>query len=395
MAIEDNFKRQRSIYLFYTLFPILLFSEIFIYIYTDPFQEGREIVPFLFGALLLIESIIVLLQLVTKGRFFKQIKGMKEEEKSTFLVRPLLIGPILVNESFVIEYRMFRKRIIPIREIFQAKYKEEECNRRAGSVRVSFLMRRITLLRKGKRQINMKAPAPFIGEEPVAIVNSINHIIQGEKIREGTKDIYAKYDGDYPFYGIFVLGLAGIIFFLNRIYMPFMDLFINKKDDIEYFLFHVGYDRYFQIGVFVIVALYAVASFIWKYNYMGIDFDSILSNFVPLGVLLILFAVMLSLTDYGEISLEARKDFVNYKNEDFEYIETVLVGGDSYFSREDNKELKNLTKRRQLEIRRYLSIEQDKYLFCFGSTDIIVKERKYQIKYLKNTSLITEIQEMD
>ena len=395
MAIEDNFKRQRSIYLFYTLFPILLFSEIFIYIYTDPFQEGREIVPFLFGALLLIESIIVFLQLVTKGRFFKQIKGMKEEEKSAFLVRPLLIGPILVNESFVIEYRMFRKRIIPIREIFQAKYKEEECNRRAGSVRVSFLMRRITLLRKGKRQINMKAPAPFIGEEPVAIVNSINHIIQGEKIREGTKDIYAKYDGAYPFYGIFVLGLAGIIFFLNRIYMPFMDLFINKKDDIEYFLFHVGYDRYFQIGVFVIVALYAVASFIWKYNYLGIDFDSILSNFVPLGVLLILFVVILSLTDYGEISLEARKDFVNYKNEDFEYIETVLAGGDNYFTREDNKELENLTKRRQLEIRRYLSIEQNKYLLCFGSIDIIVKERKYQIKYLKNTSLIMEIREMD
>lgn len=261
MAIEDNFKRQRSIYLFYTLFPILLFSEIFIYIYTAPFREGREIVPFLFGVLLLVESIIVFLQLVAKRRFVKQIKGMKEEEKSAFLARPLLVGPVLVNEFFVIEYRMFRKRIIPIGEIFQAKYKEEECNRRAGSVRVSFLMKHITLLRKGKRQISMKAPAPFIGKEPEAIVNSINHILQGEKIKEGTKDIYAKYNGDYPFYGIFVLGLVGIIFFLNRIYMPFMDLFINTENDIEYFLFHVGYDRYFQIGVFVIVGLYVAISF--------------------------------------------------------------------------------------------------------------------------------------
>lgn len=175
--------------------------------------------------------------------------------------------------------------------------------------------------------------------------------------------------------------------------MPFMDLFINKKDDIEYFLFHVGYDRYFQIGMYVIVGLYAAVSFFWKYNYMGIDFDSILSNFVPFGILLSLFVVMLSLADYGEISLQARKDFVNYKKEDFEYIETVLSGGDNNFLRENN--LENLAKRRQLEIWRYLNIEQDKDLFCFGNTDIIVKERKYQIKYLKNTGLITEIQEMD
>lgn len=128
---------------------------------------------------------------------------------------------------------------------------------------------------------------------------------------------------------------------------------------------------------------------------MGIDFDSILSNFVSPGILVILFAVMISLVDYGEISLEARKDFVNYKKEDFEYIETVLSGGDNDLWRESNEELKNLTKRRQLEIRRYFNVEHDKYLFCFGNTDIIVKERKYQIKYLKNTNLITEIQEMD
>lgn len=393
MGIEDNFKRQRSIYLFYTLFPILLFSEIFIYIYTDPFQAGREIVPFLFGALLLIESSIVFLQFVSKRRFLRQIREMSEEEKHVFLERPLLIGSVLVNESFVIEYRMFRKRIIPIKEIFRAKFIEEECNGRAGSIRVSFAMRHITLLRIGKRQINMKAPVAFIGKEPEAIVNSINHVIQGEKIREGTKNIYAEYDGDFPFYGIFVLGLVGILFFLNRIYIPFMDLFINKKDDIEYFLFHVGYDRYFQVGMFVIVALYAAVSFFWKYSYMGINFDSILSNFVPLGILLILFFAMISLADYEEISLEARKDFVNYKNGDFEYIETMLEDEGNYFWGKDNKELENLTKR--LEIRRYLNIEQDKYLFGFGSTDIIVKERKYQIKYLKNTSIITEIQEMD
>lgn len=395
MAIEDNFKRQRSIYLFYTLIPILLFFEMLIYIYTDPIQERRRIVPFLFEALLLIESIIIFLQLVAKRCFLKQIKEMSEEEKLAFLERPLLIGPVLVNESFVIEYRMFKKRIIPIQEIFQAKYKEEECNGRAGMVRVSFLIKYITLLRRGKRQINMKAPAVFIGKEPVAIVNSINHIIQGGKIREGTKDIYDEYDGDYPFYGIFILVLPGLIFLLHRIYIPFMDLFINAKDDVEYFLFHVGYDRYFQIGIFVIVGLYVAVSFFWKYSYMGIDFDSILSNFIPLGILLTLFVVALFLVDYGEISLEARKDFVNYKKGDFEYIETVLAGGDDYFLREDNKALEKLTKRCRLEMRRYLNIEQDIHLFCLNNNDIIVKEKKYQIKYLKNTSLIIEIQEMD
>lgn len=43
-----------------------------------------------------------------------------------------------------------------------------------------------------------------------------------------------------------------------------MNLFMDKEDKMQSLLFHLGYDRYFQIGMYVIIGIFIVLSFIWK-----------------------------------------------------------------------------------------------------------------------------------
>ncbi|MBD5136590.1 MAG: hypothetical protein HDT39_11625 [Lachnospiraceae bacterium] len=391
MLVENNFKRQKSIYLFYTLLPVLIFGEIVIYVYTDFSHKETELLPFLACVVLLLESIIIFVQFITKIHLHRQINALDEKERAAFQKRPLLVGPILINEKFLVEYRMFRKRIIPISNVLKAKYKEERYNGNSYKNQISFTTRNIVLTRIGEKQIVVKVPRLFIGMEPEAIVNSINNMVQGKEIREKTKDIYNEYDGDYPFYGIFLVILLGIIFLLNRIYVPFMNLFIDTENEVEVLLFRAGYERYFQIGGFVLVCLYVILSFLWKYRYMGIIFDSMLSNFVMPFLLILMFFVNLSFVDYGDISVAARKDFVNYRRGNFEYTETELFGGDSYFISERNYALENLTTELSLKLSRFVSRDtMIEFMFLYNDSDI-VKEHTYQIKYLKHTGLIVEI----
>ncbi|MBD5087218.1 MAG: hypothetical protein HDT30_00165 [Clostridiales bacterium] len=46
MKIEDNFKRQKRIYLFCTIVPFLIFCELTLYLYTDSSKAGIEILPY-------------------------------------------------------------------------------------------------------------------------------------------------------------------------------------------------------------------------------------------------------------------------------------------------------------------------------------------------------------
>ena len=391
MLVENNFKRQKSIYLFYTLLPVLILGEIVIYVYTDFSHKGLELLPFLACGVFLAESIIIFVQLITKIHLHRQINALDEKERAAFEKRPLLVGPILINEKFLVEYRMFRKRIIPISNVLKAKYKEERYNGNSYKNQISFTTKNIVLTRIGEKQIVLKIPRIFIGTEPEAIVNSINNAVHGKEIREKMKDIYDEYDGDYPFYGIFLVILLGIIFLLNRIYVPFMNLFIDTENEVEVLLFRAGYERYFQIVAFVLVCLYVILSFLWKYKYMGIIFDSMLSNFVMPFLLILMFFVNLSFADYGDISAAARKDFVNYQRGNFEYTKTELFGGDSYFIRERNYALENLTTELSLKLSRFISRDtMIEFMFLYNDSDI-VKEHTYQIKYLKHTGLIVEI----
>ncbi|MDE7423607.1 MAG: hypothetical protein K2N51_07945 [Lachnospiraceae bacterium] len=391
MKVEDNFKRQKRIYMFYTIVPFLIFCELALYLYTDSSKAGIKILPYAGMAVMVIESVIITIQIVTKKMLQKQCRGLSEAERASFYDKPLLVGPILVNQFFVVEYRMFRKRIIPIKDIYIAKYKEEEYRARAGAI---FTSKKIVLIREGKKRILVKAPAIFIGQEPLVIVNSINNVINGKKIGENTKNIYEKYDGDYPFYGYFLVALFGLYCLLQRFINPVMNLFMDKEDKMQSLLFHLGYDRYFQIGMYVIIGIFIVFMFIWKYKYLGIDLDSILSNFLVFAIFVYIFIAMVSTVDYGDISLVARKDYKDYQRGKYQYTETKFINHGSYFSTYgENVNLRELLEEMNIGLRIYESCDtKESFLYVYENNESkIESDKKYEIKFLENTHLIIDI----
>lgn len=393
MNIEDNFKRQKSIYLFYTILPFLLFCELTLYVYSDSKKSNLKILSYVGLAVLLIESVMVIIQIVTRKKLQKKFSELSEAERVSFRTRPLLVGSILVNQSFVVEYRMFRKRIIPIRDIYIAKYKEEESDSRAGAIRVSFVLKRIILLREGKKRILLKVPAIFIGEEPLEIVNSINNAIKGKNINEKTKDIYEKYDGDYPFYGYFLVALFGLYCLLQWLIHPIMNLFTNKDYNIQNLLFHLGYDRYFQMGVYVIIGIVIILGFIWKYMYWGINLDSVLSNFIGISILIYVMIALMSVVDYGDISTLARKDYKDYQKENYQYIETKFIYcGDYFFRYKGNVDLREFLEEMNIELLVFKSCNTNEYFLyaCEKNESKIIKEKEYQMKFLENMHLIVD-----
>lgn len=402
LKIEDNFKRQKRIYLFYTIVPFFIFCELALYLYTDSSKAGIEILPFTGIAVMVIESVIITIQIVTKKMLQKQCSELSEAERASFYDKPLLVGPILVNQFSVVEYRMFRKRIIPIKDIYIAKYKEEEYRARAGAI---FTSKKIILIREGKKRILVKAPAIFIGQEPLVIVNSINNVINGKKINENTKNIYEKYDGDYPFYGYFLVALFGLYCLLQRLINPAMNLFMDKEDKMQSLLFHLGYDRYFQIGMYVIIGIFIVLSFIWKYKYLGIDLDSILSNFLGIAILIYICIAMTSPVDYGDISLIARKDYKDYQRGNYQYTETKIIYPPIIYLRDEsmlyrylhelleNMYVKELLDEMDIDLLIYKSGDtKEPFLYVYENNGSKIEaDKKYEIRFLENTHLIIDI----
>lgn len=390
MSIEDNFKRQKRIYLFYTILPFLLFCELTLYIYSDSAKSNLEILPYVGMAVMVIESIMVIIQIVTKWKLQRKFNELSEAERVSFRTRPLLVGPILVNQSFVVEYRMFRKRIIPIRDIYIAKYKEEESDSRAGAIRVSFVLKRIILLREGRKRILLKVPAIFIGEEPLVIVNSINNAINGKHINENTKNIYAKYDGDYPFYGYFLVALFGFYCLLQRLIDPIMNLFADKDNKTQTLLFHLGYDRYFQMSVYIIIGIFIILSFIWKYRYFGINFDSYLFNFIGIAIVIYVMIALMSVVDYGDISTLARKDYKDYQKENYQYIETKFKYCGDYY--QGNVDLREFLEEMNIELSIYKSCDTNEYFFyvCEEDGSELIEEKEYKMKFLENMHLLVD-----
>ncbi len=78
MNIEDNFKRQKSIYLFYTILPFLLFCELTLYVYSDSKKSNLKILSYVGLAVLLIESVMVIIQIVTRKKLQKKFSELSE-----------------------------------------------------------------------------------------------------------------------------------------------------------------------------------------------------------------------------------------------------------------------------------------------------------------------------
>lgn len=171
-----------------------------------------------------------------------------------------------------------------------------------------------------------------------------------------------------------------------------MDLFVNTKDQTAYFLFHAGYDKYFQIGAIVVICLYAIGCFVWKYHYLGFDFDSYAKNFIiSVTMVVLLFLNIAFVQNYGDISAQARRDFISYKRGNYEYTETTLKDTGNYFSKSRNAWLESMTEDLGIEIHTRKNGDKSMEFMYVGEELNILKDKEYQVVYLENTGMIVEI----
>lgn len=394
MTVTAFFKRQRRIYFFYTLLPLLLLGEILIADYPNWLtaeDKWNEISWFCIWLALSIETAIVSIELFAEIRFRWQTKGLTETERLSFRKTPLQTGPILVNDRCIVEYRMFRRRIIPICGIFRAKYQEQKPPQQNWRYQVHFVTKYIVLLRKGKKQIMIKAPKSFFGGETKAVIDAVNTVIEGKEIAESMKREFSGYAGDFPFYGLFVFCMLGLSLLMYRSYIPFMDLFIDRTDAAAYFLYHAGFDRWFRAGAFVLICACAVGCLVWKIRRFGVDLDSYGHNFVvPFGALALLSLHIVFLNgNYGDISAQARADFLAYQRGEYAYIVTKLADGGDYYA--NNPWLEDMIKERGLVLWKYVSTDHSMKLLQVGEPLELSEGKAYRIAYLENTGVIVEI----
>lgn len=276
MEIKKYFRKQTFAYWLNMLLPFILWMETaWLFVTSD--SDSAGIMISLTVAALMIEAVLILFQAISQHRFWKTVRGLSESEKMAMVTNSLKVGKILVNEQYIFEYGMFHKRMIPIHDVFRARYQESYTKGNSVTYRVGLGSKKMTLIRKGKKQIVINMPDTFSGQnEQVAAF--VNAVLDGKPTQSYTKEPCNEYQGDFPAYGIFLPILLGMTYLLVRFQNQVVDWFIAEQNAIEVFLFHVGYERYFQIGSIIYIAVCAVGMCIWKVWRYGLKTSSVLGK---------------------------------------------------------------------------------------------------------------------
>lgn len=252
------FSRQLHIYYFYSVIPVIVYAEILAYILlkklrgniSDVIRVGISPVV-VFGIVSILSSVgLLIFQFVS-------VKYFDAKCKLNYDSPPLKIGSILVSEEMVLYFGMFFKRKIEIRDIMKAKYIEEYRESSSARYRYSYENKYIQIIRSGKKEIHLPAPIKYVGEEPAAIVNSINNLVKGKKLREGTIELYSEYYGDMPVFGLQIIIWVPIILSLK-----FCPVIALRMIGFVAFMVMMAYWRYHVTGSMVGGILYEVMGFI-------------------------------------------------------------------------------------------------------------------------------------
>lgn len=364
------------------------------------FLQTQEISKGLFGGLgsiIIFGTIVILLvQVVSDNRFEKQIKEIVKNEKEFTTEKNLKIGRLLINEKFILYYGMFRKRVIPISQIVKAEYQEYSVRKNTGRWGyISYSGNYIFLIREGKRRIELRAPKNYLGEEGKAITNSINAVVSGKKIRESTIEYYKEYDADFPFYAVLTVILFGILLLLIILYPFIKDVFVANDNKIETMLYCVAFEGRFQIFLMLLFICFVIGAYVWKHFYLWVDdFSEIFSNIFLYIILAISFFVVELPWNFSTYKEGFQEDYFDYKNGRYETVETdlILMETEGWGWHEGMQEM---VERYDIRIDECYSSQMKRDFYLVDKIVEINRDATYQIKYLTNSGIIVEIQEVD
>ena len=392
--IRKQFRRQNIIYIFSNLVPVFVWLEFYAYISGSPSEGDKAFNCFVGWSIGIIAFILLSIHMITSITFWNKVNQTMEELHYSG-GDYLKIGKLLVSEKFILDYGMFRKRIISFEGMFRAKNQKDHVV--SGNKRVAFDVNSIILMRRGQKQISVSAPVDFIAHESQAMTNAINDIIEGKKISKKDIELYKKYPCDFPFYGLLSMCIIPIIVFFKWLYPYIRDLFVSGMDKTEMTLFCVAYEGRMQTVITVMLFLLVVGIFIFKHYFMGINLGSLKTFFALLLLQYFIwgFATSFLPWDFDTYKKDFQKDYRAYKHEEFETEELILTGGGIGNSWSDR--VNEIYEKYDLNVRSCRLLENGMWADAFYLIDNdmeIESGNVYYCKYLKNTRIIVEIQKL-
>lgn len=396
MEIKKQLKTKRNIYFFNAITPILIWCEFMVLMYRDASEKNKYEMYMLGIGLVIIVLTMLLIHTITNHSFWKKINNLTEDEINTFKGKNLKVDRYLINENFILEYGMFRKRVIRMDEIEKAElssYQTDANIRYMGKTTITTSV--IVLKRKEKKQISIKAPVNLFGNEVQDMINAINDAVEGKCIEKKIKEFYEIFLCEIPFYGILSLCIIPVMKGLVLLYPYIRDLFIVNQNKIKTVLFCVAYEARMEIIILIIMCLFLGAMFYWKYCMIGLDFETGKHYFVLICLGLIVMSLKFLLPwDYSTYKDGFQIDYYNYKNGNYEEINTslILTKTDGYGW---DKRMQGIIERYDINIVEYYSEELKQDFYIIDDDVKLDKDTTYQVEYLANSKIIVDIQEME
>ncbi len=396
MKIKEQFKKKRNIYFFNSLVPLFVWGEFMLLMYRNASEKNKHEMYMIGIGIAVVILIILSIHIITNHLFWKKINVLIKDDKNAFDGKYLRIDRYLINEKFLLEYGMFRKRVIYMGELEKAElssYQTDTNLRYLG--KTSFITSVIILSRKGKKQIVIKAPVNLFGNEKQDMINAINNAVAGKEIDEKTRIFYETFLYQVPFYGILSICIIPVMKALILLYPYIRDLFVINSNKIKTILFCISYEARMEIIVLAIMCIFLGAMFYWKYCMIGLDFETGKHYFVVIGIgLIVMFLKFLLPWDYSSYKNEFQADYRDYKNANYEVIETGLVLTEENCYGWD-KRMQDIVERYNINITKLYSGERKESFYLIDNNFELDKETIYQVKYLPNSKIVIEIQEVE
>lgn len=394
MQIKKQFKRQNRIYIFSIIVPVIVWLEFLTYIWWQTGEIDTFALYNVGSIVVVVVSILLLIHMQTSITFWKQVDTTLE--KLHYLEQEnLKIGRLLVNEKFILDYGMLRKRVIPIEGIFCAKNRKDH----VVSARVAFDVNKIALLRKGAKEILLCAPVDFLDKESAAITDAINDAIEGKRIRSDVKEFYKKYPCDFPFYSLLSICIYPIVGVLIWLFPYIRDLFVDNQDKIKTLLFCVSYEGRIRVIIVILLYLFFVGMFILKHFFMGINMGSLKTFFALVLIINLTPFMQFALPwEFAQYCAEYKEDYKAYGNGEYEMMELELYDAGDVSSGSCLDKASDIVERYDIDIRKVRypdSIYADDSLYLVNNDIEIKEECIYRVKYLKNSRIIVKIQEVE
>lgn len=393
MQLNYYFGKERNKHLFYGLLPIVFAVEIFIYsLSLSSTQE--ELLPFISICVLciLISIVLLIIQFSSIKKFHKKVLKLTRDQIAEIEKRAAdtyKMGNLLITSEVILEYRMFIKRIIFIKDIKHARLLDGEMDI-SSRFSVKVKSNALELMFLSGKKIEVMCPALYTGAENQAVCNIINSIVNKEDMPEKDISVFKDYTVNPPYHGILISVLLGISLFLLWICNNFKYKIIPDDDPVTFLLYHSGFDFIFGIGGVIIFLL--VFGMLLFMKTRLVKFDR--ADWYSSNVYAVIFVISIVLFAGGIVSGRApgakmaRDDYDSYKNKKFEIIAAKIYEKGGIPNNIDWMD-ENAIQEYGI-VRRYLSIDNDNYILINNNIKFD-KEQIYEITFLKYTHIITSI----